>query len=243
MISKQNLSCLRDVLSLCRHVIAALIVASLLLVGTARGADRFEIDPAHAFVTFTVSHFSGKAKGSFTDVSGVITYDEKDITKSSVEVVIKTASIHTGNQGRDTHLRSADFFDVEKFPEMTFRSKRVEKRGGGYVAVGDLTVRGVTKEVVMPFTFSGPIKDPLPSGVKRILVESSLKVDRRDFGITWSRVMPDGGLFVGNEVTLEINIEAIVPKPKPPPQQGSDRDGFARPSRANSTLPYAEGVR
>ena len=215
MIRGQNLFCLREVWSLRRKGVAASILASLLLVGAARGADRFQIDPAHAFVTFTISHFSGKAKGSFTDVSGVITYDEKDITKSSVEVVIKTASIHTGNQGRDTHLRSADFFDVEKFPEMTFKSKRIEKRGAGYVAIGDLTVRGVTKEVVMPFTFSGPIKDPLPSGVKRMLVESSLKVDRRDFGITWSRVMPDGGLFVGNEVTLEINIEAIVPKPRP----------------------------
>ena len=104
---------------------------------------------------------------------------------------------------------------MQKFPEMTFKSKRVEKRGAGYVAVGDLTVRGVTKEVVMPFTLSGPIKDPLPSGVKRLLVESSLKVDRRDFGITWSRVMQDGGLFVGNEVSLEINVEAIVPKPRP----------------------------
>ena len=211
MIRAQNLICLREL----RNVIAALIVASLLLVADARGAERFEIDPAHAFVTFTISHFSGKARGSFTDVSGVITYDEKDITKSSVEVVIKTSSIHTGNANRDTHLRSADFFDAQKFPEMSFKSKRVEKRGAGYVAVGDLTIRGVTKEVVMPFTLSGPIKDPLPSGVKRLLVESSLKVDRRDFGITWSRVMQDGGLFVGNEVSLEINVEAIVPKPRP----------------------------
>ena len=154
MIGEQNLFCPREVWGLRRKSIAALILASLVLLGegtltvfAARGADpfidpdRFQIDSAHAFVTFTVSHFSGKAKGSLTDVSGVITYDEKDITKSSVEVVIKTASIHTGNQGRDTHLRSADFFDVEKFPEMTFKSKRIEKRGAGYVAVGDLTVR------------------------------------------------------------------------------------------------------
>lgn len=152
MIFAQNLFCLRGDRGLRRKGIAAVIIASLLLVGAARGVDRFEIDPAHAFVTFTVSHFSGKAKGSFTDVSGVITYDEKDITKSSVEVVIKTASIHTGNQGRDKHLRSADFFDVEKFPEMTFKSKRIEKRGTGYVAVGDLTIRGVTKEALMPFS-------------------------------------------------------------------------------------------
>jgi polyisoprenoid-binding protein YceI len=101
MIGEQNLFCPGEVWSLCRKGIAALILASLLLVGAVRGTERFQIDPAHAFVTFTVSHFSGKAKGSFTDVSGLITFDEKDITKSSVEVVIKTASIHTGNQNRD----------------------------------------------------------------------------------------------------------------------------------------------
>ena len=194
-----------------RKMLAGLLMV-LMLALPASATETYQIDPAHAFVNFTISHFMGKARGSFTDVSGTITYDETDVTKSSVEVVIKTASIHTGVQGRDTHLRSADFFDVEKFPEMIFKSKRVEKRGSGLVAVGDLTVRGVTKEVVMPFTLSGPIKDPLPAGIKRLLVESSLKVDRRDFGITWSRVTDAGVLFVGNDVTIEINVEAIVPK-------------------------------
>lgn len=194
--------------------LTSLLIVSLFLVGAARGVEKYEIDSAHAFVTFTVSHFAGKAKGSFSDVTGIITFDESDVTKASVEVVIKTAGIYTGNEGRDTHLRSADFFDADKFPQMTFKSKRIEKRSAGYVAVGDLNIRGVTKEVAMPFTIRGPFKDPLPRGVKRLLVESSLKIDRRDFGISWSRVTEDGGLFVGNEVTLEINIEAIVPKPR-----------------------------
>ena len=184
-----------------RKSLALSLLVCLLCVGTGIGAERFEIDPAHAFVTFSISHFAGKARGSFTDVAGVIMYDEKDITKSSVEVMIKTASINTGNQRRDAHLRSADFFDVEKYPEMTFKSKRVEKRSSGFVAVGDLTVKGVTKEVAMPFALQGPFKDPLPAGLKRLLVATSLKVDRRDFEIKWSRVMEDGGLFVGNEVT------------------------------------------
>jgi polyisoprenoid-binding protein YceI len=196
-----------------KRMLASLLVV-LALVGTMRSAERFEIDPAHAFVTFSIAHFAGKARGSFRDVSGVILYDEKDITKSSVEVTIKTASIYTGNERRDTHLRSADFFEVEKYPEMTFKSRRIEKRTDGFVAVGDLTVKGVTKEVVMPFSLQGPVKDPLPAGGKRLLVATSFKVNRQDFGIKWSRVMEDGGLFVGNEVTLEIDVEAIVPKPR-----------------------------
>jgi len=196
-----------------KRMIAVLLVALTFIV-SARGSERYQIDSAHAFVNFTISHFMGKARGSFTDVAGVINFDEKDVTQSSVEVVIKTASIHTGVQARDTHLRSADFFDVEKFPEMVFKSKRVEKTGRGFVAVGDLTVRGATKEVSMPFTLAGPIKDPLPAGIKRLLVEANLKIDRRDFGITWSRVTEGDVLFVGNDVTLEINVEAIVPKPR-----------------------------
>jgi polyisoprenoid-binding protein YceI len=197
-----------------RRCLAVLLLLCLLLVSVAHGSERFEIDSAHAFVTFSIAHFTGKARGSFKEVSGVIMYEEKDITKSSVEVSIKTASIYTGNERRDAHLRSPDFFDVEKFPEMTFKSKRIEKRTGGYVAIGDLTAKGVTKEVVMPFSLQGPFKDPLPTGVKRLLVSTSLKVDRRDFDIKWTRSMDDGGLFVGNEVTLEVDVEAIIPKPR-----------------------------
>ena len=197
-----------------RRCLAVLLLLCLLWVSVAHGSERFEIDSAHAFVTFSIAHFTGKARGSFKEVSGVIMYEEKDITKSSVEVSIKTASIYTGNERRDAHLRSPDFFDVEKFPEMTFKSKRIEKRTGGYVAIGDLTVKGVTKEVVMPFSLQGPFKDPLPTGVKRLLVSTSLKVDRRDFDIKWTRSMDDGGLFVGNEVTLEVDVEAIIPKPR-----------------------------
>ncbi len=197
-----------------RTYVALLLLLSLVFVRTALGSERFEIDSAHAFVSFSIAHFAGKARGSFREVAGVINYDEKDITKSSVEVTIKASSIYTGNQQRDTHLRSPDFFDVEKFPELTFKSKRIEKRAGGFTAVGDLTIKGVTKEVAMPFSLQGPMKDPLPSGVKRLMAATTFKVDRRDFDIKWSRVMEDGGLFVGNEVTLEIDVEAIIPKPR-----------------------------
>lgn len=196
--------------------LAALCLTAALCLpaaNVAAAAERYEIDPAHAFVSFTVAHFTGKARGSFGDVGGTIVFDETDVTKSSVEVRVRTASVNTNNARRDEHLRSSDFFDAERFPELTFRSRRVERTGGAYVAAGDLTVRGVTKEVSMPFTLSGPMRDPLPAGVKRLMVEASLRVDRRDFGIAWSRVTEAGGLFVGNEVSIDINVEAIVPRP------------------------------
>jgi polyisoprenoid-binding protein YceI len=183
------------------------------LACTTRATEKYEIDPAHAFVTFTIAHFAGKAHGSFGEVAGSILYDEQDVTRSSVEVVIKTSSIHTGNVNRDTHLRSPDFFAAEKYPEATFKSKRIEKQGATFVAVGDLTLRGVTREMRMTFSVAGPIKDPLPAGVKRLMVQAVLKLDRRDFGITWSRLTESGGLFVGHEVSLDISVEAIIPKP------------------------------
>jgi len=196
-----------------RGFFSCLLIVGTLLCGTA-SSEQYRIDSAHAFVTFSIAHFvSGKARGSFKDVSGSILYDEKEIAKSSVEIVIKTASVNTNVEARDTHLRSPDFFDAVKYPEMTFRSRRIERDGDNYVAVGDLTIHGKTKEVSMPFKLGRPFKDPLPIGQKRLLIEASLIIDRRDFGITWSRVMDGGGLFVGNEVTIDINVEAYIPKP------------------------------
>lgn len=197
-----------------RKVFAFILLLSLQLsMSAALAADKYEIDTAHSFVTFTIDHLGlSKAKGSFRDVSGVIMYDAKDISKSSVEVNIKTASINTNNEARDKHLRTADFFDVEKYPEMTFKSKRVEKRGSYYVAIGDMTIHGVTKEVSMPFKLNGPVKDM--SGAMRMGVDASLKINRQDFGITWSKTLDTGGLLVGNEVTIDISVEAVIPKPK-----------------------------
>ena len=198
-----------------RFWILCLLITPLLAQSAATNAEKYQIDSAHAFVNFSIAHFvTGKARGSFKDVSGTIMLDEKDVTKSSVEVVIKTESINTNVEMRDKHLRSADFFDVEKFPEMTLKSKRIEKRGDGFVAVGDMSLHGVTKEITMPFTFTKPFKDPLLAGEKRMLVEASLKIDRRDFGIVWNRVLEGGGIFVGNEVDVLINVEAIVSKQK-----------------------------
>src|SRR5262249_52763005 len=126
---------------------------------------------------------------------------------SSVDVTIKTATINTGNADRDKHLRSADFLDVEKFPDMRFTSSRIEKRGENYVAIGTLTIRGVSREVGLPFNFLGQIKDPF--GHIKIGAEASLTLDRRDYGISWSKLMDNGGLVVANEVKIDISFEAV----------------------------------
>jgi polyisoprenoid-binding protein YceI len=190
-----------------RNCFSALLVL-LAFAGTALSADTYKIDTVHSYVGFSVRHMVlANVKGEFTDFSGTIVYDEADITKSSVEVTIKAASINTGNEKRDADLRSENFFEVEKYPLITFKSKRIEKKGDGYVMVGDLTMHGVTREVSFPFKFLGKIKDPW--GNTRIGAEASLVIDRRDFGLKYDKRLDAGGLVVGNEVKIELNVEAV----------------------------------
>jgi polyisoprenoid-binding protein YceI len=174
----------------------------------ALGADRYVIDPVHTSVGFAVRHLViSKVRGNFKEFSGTIVYDEQDITRSSVDVTINSASINTENVKRDRHLRSPDFLDAGRFPTLTFTSKRIEERGDGHVAVGDLTIRGVTREVALPFTLNGKIVDPW--GKTRIGAEAELTINRHDFGVSWSERMDSGGLVVGNEVKITISVEAI----------------------------------
>ncbi|MBM3222567.1 MAG: polyisoprenoid-binding protein [Candidatus Tectomicrobia bacterium] len=135
------------------------------------------------------------------------TYDEKDVTKSSMQGTIKTASIDTGNAKRDEHLRSADCFDATKFPDIKFQTTRVEKKGDGYVMVGPLTIRDVTKEVTMPFTVTGKVVDP--RGKERIGFEASLKIKRKDFGVSWDKTMDNGSLIVSDDIDIELLVQAI----------------------------------
>jgi polyisoprenoid-binding protein YceI len=182
--------------------------ASLLVAAAAPGADRYQIDPAHTQIGFSVRHLViSNVQGKFNEFSGTILYDGQDTTKSSVSVTIKAASIDTGVEQRDSHLRSADFFDAAKYPEVTFQSTRIEKRGEGYVALGTLTMHGVAKEVALPFAIAGPIKDPL--GKQRMGVEASLTINRQDWGIAYSQTLDNGGLLVGNDVKIELNVEAV----------------------------------
>ncbi len=175
----------------------------------------YKLDPAHSVIGFAIRHLEiSWVEGRFKDFNGAVRYDEKDVTKSSVEFAAKVASIDTGVEPRDKHLRTADFFDVEKFPEMTFKSTRVERKGAdSYVLHGDLTLKGVTKAVALPFTVTGAIKDPW--GNTRFGVEAEAKLDRRDFGINFGTALPGGGLDIGHEVTINLHLEAVKPAPKP----------------------------
>ncbi|MGH9863511.1 MAG: YceI family protein, partial [Candidatus Acidiferrales bacterium] len=183
----------------------------------ALATEKYLIDPVHTFVGFAARHLMvSTVRGEFRDFSGEILMDEKDLTKSSVSVAIKVASVDTKVERRDNHLRSPDFLAAEQYPEITFTSKRVEKRGDGYVAVGDLTIRGVTKEVALPFTLSGPIAGP--GGRKRIGTESEITINRHDFGVNWNNLLEGGGVIVGPEIRITLNVEAVEAPPEPKPQ-------------------------
>lgn len=170
----------------------------------------WNIDPVHTMAEFKVRHMMiTNVKGHFTGVTGVLTLDEQDITKSHVETTIDAATINTREADRDTHLKSADFLDVEKFPRLTFTSTRVTRSGEGELLVeGDLTIHGVTRRV--EFTVEGPTppgKDPW--GNTRIGWTATTKINRKDFGLTWNTALETGGILVGDEVTITFDVEAI----------------------------------
>lgn len=167
----------------------------------------YEIDAGHTDITFKVRHFTvSNVRGDFGTFKGTVRYNPDDLADSGVEVEIDAGSIDTGHGQRDEHLRSADFLDVENHPTLLFKSTRVEQGPDGMTITGDLTIRGVTKEVSFPFEMVGPITDPL--GMQRMGVEGELTIDRRDWGLEWSRAMETGGLFVGHEVKIELSAEA-----------------------------------
>jgi len=170
----------------------------------------WNIDPVHTTAEFKVRHMMiTNVKGQFTGVTGVLTLDEQDVTKSHVETSIDAASINTREADRDTHLKSADFLDVEKFPKLTFTSTRVTRTGDGELQVeGDLTIHGVTRKVT--FAVEGPTppgKDPW--GNTRIGWTATTKINRKDFGLTWNTALETGGILVGDEVTITFDVEAI----------------------------------
>ncbi len=170
----------------------------------------WNIDATHSTAEFKIRHLMiSNVKGSFPKLSGVLTLDESDVTKSSVEATIDVASIETRDAQRDTHLKSADFFDVEKFPEMKFKSTKVVQKGGGEGTVeGDLTIRDVTKPVV--FDVVGPTEQTKdPWGNLRVGVEATTKISRKEFGLTWSAPLEAGGVMVGDEVTITLEVEFV----------------------------------
>jgi polyisoprenoid-binding protein YceI len=174
------------------------------------GVSTWNLDPVHSVVEFKVKHMMiSNVKGQFTGITGVLTLDENDITKSRVEATIDASTINTRDAGRDTHLKSADFLDVEKYPTLTLKSKSVKRTGADEgTVIGDLTVHGVTREVV--FQVEGPTapgKDPW--GNTRFGLSATTKISRKEFGLTWNAALEAGGFLVGDDVTITLDVQFV----------------------------------
>lgn len=174
----------------------------------------YNLDPAHSIIGFAVRHLEiNWVEGRFKDFTGTINYNDKDATKSTVEFTAKVESVDTGVAPRDKHLRTADFFDVATYPEMKFKSTGIEKKGKDkYILRGDFTLKGVTKQIQFPFTFTGAIKDPW--GNTRFGIDAHTEINRRDYGINYGNALAGGGFDVGNEITIDLQLEAVKPEPK-----------------------------
>lgn len=182
-------------------------MAATLEAETVTGRTVWKLDPSHTSVEFAAKHMMiTTVRGRIADVEGTIYTDEENPSKSSVEAVLKGASLDTRSDQRDQHLRSADFLDVEKFPDITFRSTRIEGTKEKFKLFGDLTIRGTTKEIALDVTFEGEARDPW--GGERVGFAASGKIDRRDFGLTWNQALETGGLLVGNDIKISIEAQA-----------------------------------
>ena len=182
-------------------------------------ATPWAVDPAHSAALFKVRHMMvSNVPGKITGIKGVFELDAKDFTKSSVAATLDANTISTDNAKRDAHLRSEDFFDTAKNPQITFKSKKIEKDGSNYKVTGDLTLRGVTKEVVLSgVTLTDPIKDL--SGNLRRGFSGNTSIQRKEFGVSWNKSLDNGGFVVGDKVDIEINVE-LTEDQKPAPVSG-----------------------
>ena len=184
-------------------------MATTVQPSTATGArTAWKLDPTHTHVEFSAKHMMiTTVKGRITEIDGTIYTDEKDPKNSSVEATLKATSIDTRTDQRDQHLRSQDFLNVEKFPEIKFRSTRVEGGKDHFKLTGQLTIRDVTKEITLDVDFEGRTKDPW--GGERVGFSANGKIDRRDFGLTWNQALEAGGVLVGNDIKINIEVQAI----------------------------------
>lgn len=183
---------------------------STTLASPLKNTTTWTLDPAHSVAEFKVRHMMiSNVKGQFTGITGVLTLDENDIASSRVAATIDASTINTREAQRDEHLRSADFFDVEKFPALSFRSEQVIRTGADELAVtGDLTIRGVTRQVT--FQVEGPTaagKDPW--GNTRLGLSATTKINRKDFGLTWNAALETGGILVGEDVAIALDLEFV----------------------------------
>jgi polyisoprenoid-binding protein YceI len=187
------------------------LAAAIALPATA-GTTTYQIDPRHSSAGFGVTHLMiSTVRGEFHGVTGTVVVDDADISKSTVNVTIDATSVDTREPDRDKHLKSEAFFDVAKYPTITFQSTKVERNADGTLKVtGELTIRGVTKPAVLTATLpKAPIKDPW--GLQRTAVSASTKINRQDFGVAWNQKLDSGGVVVGDEVNVSLDVEMIIP--------------------------------
>jgi polyisoprenoid-binding protein YceI len=190
-------------------------LALTLAASAAFAQDVYNVDKTHSEVTFRVRHFVSKVSGRFDDYSGAINVVPGKPAASSVEFAIKTASINTANAGRDTHLKSADFFDAEKNPEITFKSTKITPVDADtFNVTGNFTMHGVTKELTIPVDFGGTVTDS--RGTEKAGFSLTTKLNRKDYGIVWNQTLDAGGVMLGDEVEITVNIEANKKKPAAP---------------------------
>jgi polyisoprenoid-binding protein YceI len=182
-------------------------------VPTTVASGTYVLDPSHTRIGFVARHaMDTKVRGAFNDVAGSGYFDAADPSASRLEVVIQAASIDTRNADRDAHLRSNDFFDMERYPEITFVSRSVRPTGDHeFDVTGDLTIKGVTRSVTVPFEVSGPAVDPF--GNTRIGLEGKVVVNRKDWGVNWNAALETGGVLVSEKVTLEFEVGAVATVP------------------------------
>ena len=177
-------------------------------LGLAAAAGTWNIDPSHTTIGFSVRHaMVSKVRGTFGEFAGSLTIDGDDLAASSAELTIQTASIDTKSADRDGHLVSPDFLDVENFPTITFTSTSVAVDGADVAITGDLTIHGVTRPVTVNYEYIGSSLDPF--GFTRVGFEGTAKLSRKDFGLTWNAALETGGVLVGDEITLILDVEAV----------------------------------
>ncbi len=190
-----------------------LVAAGAVTLSGAVQATTYDIDTAHSQIGFGIRHMVSKTKGSFNDYTGTINFDAQKPEALSANVTIKTASVNTANEKRDEHLRSADFFNVEKFPEMTFKTTSVKSTGANkFEVTGDLTMLGVTKPVTLQAEMTGTIDDPW--GNQRVGFTATGKLNRKDYGMVFNMAMDKGGVVLGDDVDLLIEAEGVAKKPE-----------------------------
>ena len=176
-----------------------------------QGKSVYALDPAHTTAEFVVRHLMiTKVRGHFTGLDGHVTLEPGSDLPTAVSATIEAASIDTREEKRDEHLRSADFFEVEKYPTLTFESTRIDGTPDEFMIDGRLTIHGVTRDVTLAGTFEGRISDPW--GGMRIGYSASTTINRKDYGLTWNAALETGGVVVGDEVRIELNVEAILQK-------------------------------